>query len=186
MYVVRNAISKDTRDALFQYVPYPGIIHPIDPRDHSTKVGYWYRRSAAPNDFLIRVIPHADHPELVECIHQMVREFWPGAHAEIRPYRGQPGIQLSCYHKDAYVGFHVDDYVIRPGAPSGNVIAKCTFVALLNDDFTGGELVVENRNPKLNAGDVIIFDCENDVHEVLPVKSGVRLSGVIWFDVVED
>ena len=54
----------------------------------------------------------------------------------------------------------------------------------MNDDYTGGELKIENpenvtQTIKLDAGDIVIYP-SNRIHSVLPVTKGERVAFVGW------
>lgn len=68
---------------------------------------------------------------------------------------------------------------------------KFTTVTYINDDYTGGELVLDTvKDPqgniffqKMPVGTTVIFPSDQRFpHEVRPVTSGVRYSIVGWFD----
>ena len=46
---------------------------------------------------------------------------------------------------------------------------------LLNNDYTGGEFIIEGTPLDIPIGEVFTFG-RNDLHEVKPIKSGVRYS----------
>lgn len=56
-----------------------------------------------------------------------------------------------------------------------------TVIILLNNDFTGGNFILERFKPKLNAGDMIVFD-KGTYHNVTEVTSGCRYALSIWFN----
>ena len=66
----------------------------------------------------------------------------------------------------------------------GNIkgIPTVSVVGVLNDEYTGGEFVMfEDKEIKLNAGDILIFPSTFMYpHRVDPVKKGVRYSYVSW------
>jgi predicted 2-oxoglutarate/Fe(II)-dependent dioxygenase YbiX len=68
----------------------------------------------------------------------------------------------------------------RQSYPSRDVSAIC----YLNDEFDGGEIVFERAQMtvKPRRGLLLAFPSDADhVHEVLPVRRGVRYTMPIWF-----
>lgn len=66
---------------------------------------------------------------------------------------------------------------------SGDVkgIPVLTMIGQLNDEFTGGELMILDEEYKLDVGDVIIFpSCFLYPHRVQKVTDGVRYSLASW------
>lgn len=58
---------------------------------------------------------------------------------------------------------------------------KYTAVILLNNDFEGGEFVLEGHRIPLGVGDLIIFPSDEQFkHAVYPVTQGTRCSVVTW------
>ena len=91
------------------------------------------------------------------------------------------GYILLRYKEGYFYKLHVDK------GSSGNKdqndrILSC--IAILNDDYNGGELAFFNRQKvlKLKKGSIVVFP-SNFVfpHEVLPIISGTRYSIVTWF-----
>ena len=56
-----------------------------------------------------------------------------------------------------------------------------TAIILLNNDFSGGEFVLENLKIKLDVGDILVFD-KRKHHSVMPITSGNRYALSLWFD----
>lgn len=55
-----------------------------------------------------------------------------------------------------------------------------TVIILLNNDFTGGNLYVENFDTELSAGDAVVFEGKM-MHKVSEVTNGSRYALSIWF-----
>lgn len=55
-----------------------------------------------------------------------------------------------------------------------------TVIILLNNDFTGGNLYVENFDTELSAGDAVVFQGKMN-HRVSEVTNGLRYALSIWF-----
>ena len=85
------------------------------------------------------------------------------------------GYHILRYNEGGKYGEHVDDNIEDHRMVS--------FVAILNDDFKGGELkFFGDYTPNLEKGDIIAFPSSFMYpHEVTPVIDGVRYSIVTWF-----
>ena len=105
--------------------------------------------------------------------------------------RGIESPQYTVYESGNYYDWHVDQHPYT--TMSNGVekrIRKLSASIFLNepDEYDGGELELElagpshdsrNRSFKLTKGSAIIFQSDT-WHRVLPVKSGVRKSLVVW------
>jgi PKHD-type hydroxylase len=105
-------------------------------------------------------------------------------------------MQIAKYSKGDYYKWHIDstgeifEKLDKPTSPEiDGKVRKLTCVALLNDDFTGGELElkiltsmgdVKKIKPEIKKGSLLFFP-SNTVHRVTPVTKGVRYSAVNWF-----
>ena len=72
--------------------------------------------------------------------------------------------------------------------PEGSVLAPhyddgdfLTFIIILNDDFEGGESVIENIEIKPKLGDLIIFSNGLYLHEVKKITKGERFVLIAWY-----
>ena len=96
---------------------------------------------------------------------------------------GLGSFQFTEYKMGDYFGWHID---------SNATIYKDRFastVIQLNDDYTGGIFEIKNLNGDLvnienKIGSLYIFN-SNLVHQVTPVKSGIRYSLVNWISLVK-
>jgi len=60
-------------------------------------------------------------------------------------------------------------------------IPVLSFIGILNEDYTGGELIINNQKINSKTGDIIIFpSCFLYPHEIKEVKKGTRYSFVSW------
>jgi hypothetical protein len=76
------------------------------------------------------------------------------------------------YNKGDYTNTHKDRYIVIQ-----------TTLILLNDDFTGGELLIEDEHIDFNKKNMYInFDGYNLKHSVSEVKSGQRRVLVVMFN----
>jgi PKHD-type hydroxylase len=100
-----------------------------------------------------------------------------------RPVRWSPVIFSRYGEADAY-GEHVDAPFTR-AEDGGEMRADLSFTLFLEDPaaYEGGELVLETlprrQGVKLAAGSVVIYPT-SVLHQVAPVRSGVRLAAVGW------
>ena len=55
-----------------------------------------------------------------------------------------------------------------------------TYIVLLTDEFSGGDLLVDGINTQMTLGDIVSFNGSKEYHEVLEVTKGVREVLVVW------
>jgi hypothetical protein len=60
-----------------------------------------------------------------------------------------------------------------------------TYIILLTDNFTGGDLLVDSVNTNMGMGDIVSFNGSKEHHEVLKVTQGVREVLVVWTRIKE-
>lgn len=89
-------------------------------------------------------------------------------------------IRFNKYKKGTMMRMHYDHiHSLFDGQHKG--IPVLSFVGCLNDNFTGGEFNICNKDLELKTGDIIIFpSCFLYPHEVKEVKKGTRYSFVSW------
>ncbi len=86
-----------------------------------------------------------------------------------------------------FYGPHVDGAVLRSASTQEWVRTDVSCTVFLSDpaDYEGGELLVQDtygsRGVKLAAGDAVLYP-GTSVHQVTPVKSGVRLASFFWIE----
>lgn len=89
---------------------------------------------------------------------------------------------LSKYEEDMTYGLHVDSPLMGTQFTIRTDVGMTLFLSE-PDSYDGGELQViteaGDRLFKLPAGDAVIYPTTK-LHQVLPVKSGVRLAAVTW------
>jgi len=56
-----------------------------------------------------------------------------------------------------------------------------TSVLNLNDDYEGGETVVDDKIIKPKKGKIILFNGTQTKHKVLPIRSGTRYTNATWY-----
>jgi predicted 2-oxoglutarate/Fe(II)-dependent dioxygenase YbiX len=90
-------------------------------------------------------------------------------------------IRFNRYNVGTNMKLHYDHiHTIFDGARKG--VPLLSIVALLNDDFEGGDfLMFDGKKVKLSAGDILIFPSNFMYpHEVTTVTKGTRYSCVCW------
>lgn len=90
--------------------------------------------------------------------------------------------QFTKYEVGEYYTWHTDSGDIP------NTKRYISVVILLNDDYSGGELVLKINNIDIamdkSIGNLFLFD-SNILHKVNPIQSGVRYSLVTWIGLIE-
>ncbi len=85
------------------------------------------------------------------------------------------------YRPGMTYGFHVDDPVMGP--MSGRYRTDVSTTVFLNEDYTGGELVIRTsygeQRIRGQAGDALVYD-SGSWHQVAEVTQGERLVAVTW------
>lgn len=84
-------------------------------------------------------------------------------------------------------GNHVDN-AVRTSTLTGDWVRtdlSCTLFLSEPDEYTGGELVIEDtfgvQRAKLPAGDMLLYP-SSSVHRVEPVTSGTRIASFFWIE----
>ena len=72
------------------------------------------------------------------------------------------------YEPGYYAGKHLD------------IKSNKTYLIMLNDNFEGGELYVDDRLVPFKKGDAVVFNGQQEYHEVKEIKSGCREMMVVW------
>lgn len=97
---------------------------------------------------------------------------------------GLKSFRVLHYPTGGFIRKHIDvryDQTLYGKTNSGNIEKACTLIFLLNDDFTGGYLCINDKRVLMKAGDAIIFT-RDEPHNVTEVLSGYRRVLVIRFD----
>ena len=89
-------------------------------------------------------------------------------------------IRFNKYKKGTLMRKHFDHiHALFDGQHKG--IPVISFIGILNEDYTGGELIINDQKIECNTGDIIIFpSCFLYPHEVKKIKKGTRYSFVSW------
>jgi predicted 2-oxoglutarate/Fe(II)-dependent dioxygenase YbiX len=85
-----------------------------------------------------------------------------------------PDGRIIKYNKGNYFGPHIDRYSNHPERYK-------TLIVQLNQDYDGGELMINNILGNKITGNSILFD-SNDIHSVNEIKNGIRYSLVFWLE----
>ena len=60
-------------------------------------------------------------------------------------------------------------------------IPTISIIGILNEDYQGGELVINEKKIKTKIGDIVIFpSCFMYPHEIKEIKKGTRYSFITW------
>ncbi len=81
-------------------------------------------------------------------------------------------ITFLIYKKDDFFGIHADDIF---DYKNSNKQLIYTGGYILNNDFEGGDFIIENKKLEVNVGELFLFK-RSAKHEVLKIKNGVRYS----------
>jgi predicted 2-oxoglutarate/Fe(II)-dependent dioxygenase YbiX len=108
------------------------------------------------------------------CIERYLNEFSQAGVTRLSNPR------LNRYPPGAMMREHVDHiHTLFDGEEKG--VPVLTILAVLNDDYTGGEFLLCGQQVSLAAGDAIVFPSSFMFpHAVEPVKTGTRYSFVSW------
>jgi predicted 2-oxoglutarate/Fe(II)-dependent dioxygenase YbiX len=114
------------------------------------------------------------------ALHRYIYDF-PNMHRWFCAWSGYSLVRFNRYDPSTQMRLHCDHiHSLFDGTRKG--IPMLTVLGGLNDDYTGGELVMwDSEVIKLPAGAVAVFPSNFLYpHEVLPVKEGIRYSYVSW------
>jgi len=97
-----------------------------------------------------------------------------------KSWNGFTSIRFNRYKKGTTMRMHYDHiHSLFDGRYKG--IPVISFIGVLNENYTGGELIINDQKIDSKAGDIIIFpSCFLYPHEVKEVKKGTRYSFVSW------
>ncbi len=86
-----------------------------------------------------------------------------------KSYKCSEWITLLIYEKGDFFGLHKDDYLETKDRTvfSGGY--------LLNDDYEGGEFIIDGKKLEAGVGELFMFDRKYE-HEIKPLKNGMRYS----------
>lgn len=89
-------------------------------------------------------------------------------------------VRFNKYKKGTIMRKHFDHiHSIFDGQYKG--IPVLSFIGILNNNYLGGELVINNLKIKTKTGDIVIFpSCFLYPHEIKEIKKGIRYSFVTW------
>jgi PKHD-type hydroxylase len=91
-------------------------------------------------------------------------------------------LQLGIYREGDHYDWHVDDDGVAydsSAGPFAGLNRRLSFSILLNEDFEGGEFVMNDVLPLNKTGQILIFP-STIKHKVNPVTQGTRYSLVGW------
>jgi predicted 2-oxoglutarate/Fe(II)-dependent dioxygenase YbiX len=122
-----------------------------------------------------------DHKYYMDVLHKYIGEYIKQLkHSHFCGWAGYSQLTFHRYKKETNMDSHIDhiqtifDGKIR-GVPILSVVGQ------LNDNFEGGEFVVQDKKIKMKAGDILIFPSNFlFVHRVNTITKGTRLSFISW------
>ena len=91
-------------------------------------------------------------------------------------------LQLGIYKEGDHYDWHVDDDGVAydsSAGPFAGLNRRLSFSILLNEDFEGGEFVMNDALPLNKTGQILLFP-STIKHKVNPVTQGTRYSLVGW------
>jgi len=137
----------------------------------------WHAQPVKHNQQLQAATPTA--ASLKAIVHQALDRH-PLFQCAVRP-RLIHSILFSCYAVGMTYGRHTDNAFM--GSQGSFWRSDVSFTVFLNDDYEGGELVIEGVDDeqayKLNAGSALVYP-SSTLHRVDPVTQGTRLVAVGW------
>lgn len=153
MIVHRSLIdSTKCREILEQL---PAINKPQSVKESITEIGVWHSNDITSQRFTLN--PLKDISNIVlDCITAY------SANKDLKVNR----MYVTKYFKGDDCKTHIDK-------------SLWTAIILLEDDFTGGRFLLENRPVKLNKGDCVIFE-GTKLHSVEPITQGTRSALNVW------
>lgn len=116
-----------------------------------------------------------------DALHKYIVDDMKDLHGWYNGWNGYSSIRFNRYDPTTQMKLHCDHiHSLFDGNIKG--VPVLTVLAGLNNDYTGGELVMwDSEVIKLPAGAVAVFPSNFLYpHEVRPVKSGIRYSFVSW------
>ena len=122
------------------------------------------------------------HPCIKQTIHEAFKEYltrlqMPWFHG----WSGFSEVRFNRYEENRLMAEHCDHiHSLFDGERKG--IPTMTFLAALNDEYTGGELVMwgDEVVPMAKGSAVVFPSCFLYPHRVDPITSGIRYSCVSW------
>jgi hypothetical protein len=89
-------------------------------------------------------------------------------------------VRFNQYKKGTLMRKHFDHiHSIFDGKKRG--IPAISIIGILNEDYQGGELVINDKKIKTKIGDIVIFpSCFMYPHEIKEIKKGTRYSFITW------
>ncbi len=87
-------------------------------------------------------------------------------------YKVSDWITFLIYEEGDFFGLHTDD-VLQYDSKKKKVLYTGGY--LLNEDFEGGEFIINNQKNESKVGDLFLFE-RHLKHEVLKIKNGIRYS----------
>lgn len=84
-------------------------------------------------------------------------------------------------HKPPVLRVQAIDNTVKVNSNTHTHTTNWNYILFLNDDFDGGELIIENITVKPLKNQLVMFS-GNAPHKVLPVTNGIRYTLVVFSD----
>ena len=125
------------------------------------------------------------HEELMAILHFTIGDYIDELNVDyFNSWNGYSNPRFNCYTKDVKMKMHCDhiySLFTSDEHPEPKGVPILSIVGLLNDDFTGGEFIIGEKNLNLTSGDVAVFPSNFMFpHKVNTIKNGERYSFVSW------
>lgn len=117
--------------------------------------------------------------KLMDSLEDAVRQYAADL-LQLAPITALSRVRLNRYHTGSLMRAHADHiHSLFDGEAKG--IPAVSLVGVLNDDYTGGDLVICGEPYRLQPGQIIAWpSCFLYPHEVTEITSGTRYSFVSW------
>lgn len=186
-------ISKDVRDYVKVYKDFIPVqacrslvqqVENLNWRKHEFYNHVTGQKYSIDNDLSVSFDEFPDKQQLQESLRAAVDRYIFhdfGDFEWFRKWNGYTRLRMNRYDKDTMMDIHCDHiHSMFDGERKG--VPILTILGSLNDDYTGGELIMwGDERVELPAGSVMVFPSNFLYpHRVNPVTGGVRYSFVSW------
>lgn len=125
------------------------------------------------------------HEELMMILHFSLADYIDELNVDyFTGWNGYSKPRYNRYTKDVKMKMHCDhihSLFTSDEDPEPKGVPILSMVGLLNDDFTGGEFIIGEKNLNLTSGDVVVFPSNFMFpHKVNTINNGERYSFVSW------
>ena len=125
------------------------------------------------------------HEELMAILHFTIKDYLTELNVDyFTSWNGYSQPRYNRYTKSDECKMHCDhihSLFTSDEDPEPKGVPILSMVGLLNDDFTGGEFIIGEKNLNLTSGDVVVFPSNFMFpHKVNTINNGERYSFVSW------